>query len=38
MGIKKLKSWANNLPLKERLDLQKFMIRLYGMEIDDGKN
>ena len=33
---KNLESWAQNLPLKDRLQVQKFMVRLYGMEIKDG--
>lgn len=38
MGENKLQKWAKELPLKDRLEVQKFMIKLYSMEIDDGKN
>ena len=31
-------TWVENLTLKERLMLQKFMIKLYGMERIDGKD
>lgn len=32
------KKWAESLSLKDRLKVQKFMLTLYGMEINDGKN
>ena len=30
--------WAENLSLKDRLQVQRFMLILYGMEKNDGKN
>ena len=35
---RKLEKWAQNLSLKDRLLLQKFMIKLYGMEIGNGED
>lgn len=35
---RKLKEWAQSLSLKDRLMVQKFMVKLYGMEKNDGKN
>lgn len=32
------KNWVENLTLKERMQVQRFMIKLYSMEINDGKN
>lgn len=35
---KGLQRWASELSLEERLKLQKFMLQLYSMELNDGKN
>lgn len=32
------KKWAESLSLKDRLKVQRFMLLLYGLEINDGKN
>lgn len=32
------KQWVDNLSLQDRLQVQKFVLLLYGMEINDGKN
>lgn len=36
--VRKLEEWAQSLSLKDRLMVQKFMIKLYGMEKNDGKD
>lgn len=36
--IKKIEEWAQSLSLKDRLMVQKFMVKLYGMEKNDGKD
>ena len=33
-----LQRWFDNLSLEDRLALQIFVIKLYGMEIYDGKS
>lgn len=39
MTIKELNNWVGNLSLKDRLSVQKFMVKLYCMErTNDGKN
>lgn len=35
---RKLEEWVQNLSLKDRLMVQKFMVKLYGMEKNDGKD
>lgn len=32
-----LQYWFNTLSLEDRLTLQLFVVRLYVMEVDDGK-
>ncbi len=32
------KQWFENLTLKDRLQVQKFVLLLYTMEANDGKN
>ena len=34
---KQLQHWFNTLSLEDRLTLQLFVVRLYVMEVDDGK-
>ena len=34
---KELQWWFDNLSLEDRLVLQIFVVRLYGMEVNDGK-
>ena len=33
-----LQHWFNTLSLEDRLALQIFVVKLYGMEINDGKS
>lgn len=35
---KQLQRWANNLPLDKRLQLQRFLVKLYSMEIKNDKH
>jgi len=32
------KQWVDNLTLQDRLQVQKFVLLLYGMETNDDKN
>lgn len=34
MGKRELKKWVKELSLKDRLTLQKFVVRLYSIEKD----
>lgn len=39
MTIKELNNWVDNLSLKDRLSVQRFMLQLYCMErTSDGKD
>lgn len=38
MSKYQLQKWAENLSLKDRLRVQKFMVQLYVMENNDGKD
>ena len=33
-----LQRWFDNLPLEDRLALQIFVVKLYGMEKENGKS
>ena len=33
-----MSEWVDKLSLKDRLKLQKFMVQLYGMEDESGKD
>lgn len=35
---KQLQRWFDNLSLEDRLAFQIFVVKLQGMEINDGKN
>lgn len=38
MTTKQLQQWYDKLKLEERFEVQRFLIKLYIMEVDNGKN